>query len=463
MIKKAADLQVESFQNRFGGEGEVRMKKLLAPAEFCGKGRLFAHNVILPGSSITRVYTESLARYAVMLAETEAIRAAAEAGQDQVIVNPLGWQRSEWVKAGEQWVRATVPAFASVPVAAASAEFTAPTASATSLENEHLRVTLAADGSVASVWDKDAQREVLDPTVGGNKLVLWRDHGDAWDFSMDYEDIAPDRPTLAETTACVDGPRATVCQKYTYGESTIEQTLVLAAGSRRLDFVTHADWRESNRMLRTEFGLAVLTSEVSCEMQFGQVKRPTHQNTSWDMAQFEICAHRYIDLSDSGYGVALLKDSKYGHKVRGNLVDINLLRGPGYPDPVADRAEHDFTYSLYPHTGDVVSGGVVRAGWELNAPLRVVDGAARDTFLSVDSANVVIDTVKVAEDSDDLVVRLYEANGAWTRATVTLPAGTAKAELVDILEERPEPLTVVDGTVTLELGPFAVRSLKLSR
>ncbi len=427
---------------------------------------LYQFHDILPGSSITRVYDESLARYAVLLAETEALRGAAEtAGDTQpVVVNSLGWERTEWLSTADGWRRVTVPAFAATALAAASAEApAAPTASAESLENEHLRVTFAADGSLASVWDKDANREVLDPVLGGNRLLLWPDDGDAWDIPYDYEDLTPDRPTLAGAEASVDGPRAVVRQRYTYGGSTIEQDVVLVAGSRRLDFVTRVDWRGSARMLRTEFALGVRARHVNCEVQYGQVERPTHQNTTWDLAQFEICAHRYIDLSDGGYGVALLNDSKYGHKARGHVLDINLLRSPHYPDPVADRAEHEFTYSLYPHTGGVAEGGVVRAGWELNQPLRQVEGTPADSWLAADHPGVVIDAVKRAEDSDALIIRLYEAHGAWCRTTLRLPAGTTSAELVDILEERPEPLAIVDGALPLELTPYAVRTLRLSR
>jgi alpha-mannosidase len=423
---------------------------------------LYQFHDILPGSSITRVYDESRARYAAMLDQVAALRGAAEAalGAGQAVVNSLSWERSGWVQADGAWHHVTVPALASValgqPVTPA---VTPPSRSA--LENEHLRVSLAADGSVTSVWDKDAGREVL--SGPGNRLAVYEDHGDAWDFAMDYFEQTPEYFELVSAEALTDGPRAIVRQTYRYGASTLTQDVVLTAGSRRLDFVTRADWRESDRMLRSAFPAAVSASEVTCEIQFGHVKRPTHSNTTWDMAKFEICAHKWIDVSDRGYGLALLNDCKYGHRVHGATIDLDLLRSPGYPDPVADRGEHTFTYSLWPHAGDHLAGGVIRAGYELNVPLRVAAGGSQPSLLSVSAPNVIVEAVKRAEDGEDLIVRLYEAHGAWTRTQVVLPAGTRRAAQVNLLEEEPRALEIRDGAVALELRAFEICTLRLER
>ena len=169
-----------------------------------------------------------------------------------------------------------------------------------------------------------------------------------------------------------DGPVAGIRQVYHYEQdgrvSVLTQEIRLTAGSPRLDFVTHVDWKASARMLRTSFPVDVHANEATCEVQFGWIKRPTHENTTWDLARYEVCAQRWVDLSERGYGVALLNDCKYGHQLRGSVLDLNLLRSPHSPDPVADRAEHEFTYSLYPHAGDHIAGGVLRAAAALNTP-----------------------------------------------------------------------------------------------
>jgi alpha-mannosidase len=267
----------------------------------------------------------------------------------------------------------------------------------------------------------------------------------------------------------VDGPEAAVRQTYTYGASTLTQTVTLGAGSRRVDLVTEVDWAETGRMLRTSFPLAVHASEVTCEIQFGAVKRPTHRNTSWDVARDEICAHKWVDLSERGWGVALLNDCKYGHKAQGNVLDLNLLRSPSWPDPRADRGKHAFTYSLYPHLGDWAEGCVVRAAYELNVPLRVTSvnpgGGARPhsgSLLSVSAPNVIVESAKQAEDGSGVVVRLYEAHGATATATLEADLGYASASLVDLMEEHPEPLNGTDGKWPVALTPFQIRTVRLA-
>ena len=446
---------------------------------------LYQFHDILPGSSITRVYDESLARYAVLLAETEAISKASEEALIQrvstqgmtapvVAINSLSWARSERLKTDGRWIQVTVPpmGYAVVDAAAPQPAYPTPSATETALENDLLRVTFAPDGSIASVWDKVHQREVIQPGATANRLAVYEDHGDAWDFAMDYDERDPDYFRLVSSQASVDGPRAVVTQLYTFGDagSTLKQEIALMAGTRRIDFVTEVDWRESNKMLRTSFPVAVRTSEATCEIQFGSLRRPTHRNTSWDLARFEVCAQKWVDLSDRGYGVALLNDCKYGHKLLGNTLDLNLLRSPGHPDPKADRAVHQFTYCLLPHAGDHVDGGVVRAAHELNVPLRVApvgnsDGSmpSEASFLSVDAPGVLVDTVKKAEDSDHLIVRLYEAHGASTRATITFGTDVGSVELVDLMEDNAQPLTVEGRAVTLAFGPYEVHSLRVGR
>jgi len=398
---------------------------------------LYQFHDILPGSSIARVYDEATPRYEALLKETAALTSAADAAmcsridgsratRPVVVVNSLSWGRREWLRLAEIWVEAQVPPLGYAVVdAGGHASFARPAVDNSRLENETLRIVFNGDGSVCSCFDKEHGREVLAPGAAGNVLAVYRDTGDAWDIPMDYRERAPERFVLEAVEAIEDGPRAALCHTYRYGASILRQEVVVFAASRRVDFVTSVDWHENGRMLRTSFPVNISAREATCDIQFGSIRRPTHCDTPADLAKFEVCAHQWVDLSDRDYGVALLNDCKYGHHLRGNILDLNLLRSPGYPDPTADRGQHRFTYSLYPHAGDHVAGRVARAGFELNVKLRPLADApgtgplpAAASWLMPEAANVVVATVKEAEDGRGLIVRLYEAAGAATHTVL---------------------------------------------
>jgi len=316
------------------------------------------------------------------------------------------------------------------------------------------------------VFDKDNGREVLRAGQMGNQLTVYVDGGDAWDFPADYDAVVAGSFSLVSSETWSDGPVAGIRQVRKFGASTMTQEIVIVSGSRRIDFKTHVDWREGDRMLRACFPIDVNSASARCEIQFGSIERPTHADTSWDAAKFEVCAHKWLDISESTYGVALLNDCKYGHRTLGGNLDINLLRSTGAPDPVADRAEHDFTYSLFPHTGDFARGGVVRAAYELNYPLRVATGDPKSTQLgrslvTCDAESVVVESVKRAEDGGDVIVRLYEAHGSRVRASLKFASRICSASLVDLMEENPEPLEVSIDTVRVDLKPFEIVTLKI--
>jgi alpha-mannosidase len=287
---------------------------------------------------------------------------------------------------------------------------------------------------------------------------------------MHYDEQPVEYFVLQSSEAQVDGPCASIKQVYKYGESTLTQVISLLAGSQHLDFVTHVNWQEKDKMLRTSFPVNVLATEATCDIQFGNIRRPARRNTSWDIAQYEICAHKWIDLSERAFGVALLNDCKYGHKVRDNILDLNLLRSPRHPDPVADKGEHDFTYSLLPHAGDYVAGEVFQRAYELNVPLRLAETdvhngslPAQASFIQVDQTNIMVEAVKKAEDDDDLIIRLYESTGATTTATIQFGSNVGVVSLVNLLEEDARPMPVSDDHVSLTFGPYEIHTLRISR
>jgi alpha-mannosidase len=221
--------------------------------------------------------------------------------------------------------------------------------------------------------------------------------------------------------------------------------------------------------LRALFPLAVRSHEASFETMYGAVRRPTHRNTSWDRARFEVAAHRFADLSESGYGVALLNDGKHGHSAYGNVLGISLLRSPIHPDPFADEGEHHFTYSLLPHEGDWTGSGVVQESFALNSPLCAAEVIPNRGTLPTESGLVAVEGVglalgslKRAEDGRGVILRLYEPHGARGKSVLRFAREVKRAEVANLLEESSGPPLVAKGnTLHVEVRPFEVLTLRL--
>jgi alpha-mannosidase len=487
-------------------EWAAALAKLVAGAEYPAarletiwrEVLLYQFHDILPGSSIKRVYDESVARYQALYQEVQEQIAAcdaqiaasantAEAKSPVLVQNSLSWERHEWVAlAPGRWQKVTAPpmGYQVVDAAVGKNERLALSASKAVLENDCLRVQFAADGSITSIRDKRVGREVLPKGRAANRLAVYADFGDAWDFAMDYAEQTPRHMRLALSTPRIDGPRAILKQVYRLGHSELTQEIVLTAGSARLDFVSQLHWREPKTMLRTSFPVDVFAEDAVCEIQYGHLRRPTHRNTTWEMAKDEIAAHKWADLSQRDYGVALLNDSKYGHKVKDGVLDLDLLRSVPYPGPrlvedadvapgephhaYTDQCDHRFTYALYPHVGDHVQGRVIQEGYALNVPLRAIplkvqagESPAQASFLQVDAPNVIIEAVKQAEDSGDLIVRLYECARSSARATLRFGFPVAEVAEVNLMEEEIGALALAEDAVTLEFQPFEIKTVRV--
>jgi len=339
------------------------------------------------------------------------------------------------------------------------------------LENEHLRIEFDDDGVLSSVYDHDAERQVLAPGGRGNVFQLHPDYPnffDAWDVDRFSFDQVEEFGTLESVAVAADGPLVgTLRVARSNGRSRIVQMISLHGGARFVDFQTSVEWHEDNRLLKVAFPVAVRSPRATYEIQFGHVERPTHANTSWDEARFEVCAHKWADLSEPGYGVALLNDCKYGYDIRGNVMRLSLLRAPTWPDPVADRGRHHFRYRLLPHSGDFREAGVIDAAYDLNVALRALPDQAHPgtlgashSFLSVSSPHAVIETVKLADDGA-LVVRLYEAWGRRGPVTLRAPWPVGRAWRTDLLERPVDDVVAADHDVVVELTPFQLVTLKL--
>jgi alpha-mannosidase len=348
-----------------------------------------------------------------------------------------------------------------------------------SLENSFYRIELNEQGQIVRLFAKALGREMLAEDERGNVFQLFEDkpnNFDAWDIDAFYAQKMWELDDLVECAVTETGPlRAGLRLVWRHlDRTTITQTIFVYADNPRIDFVTQVDWHERQTLLKVAFPVEIHNTFATAEIQFGNLRRPTHRNTSWERAQFETCAHKWVDLSEGDAGVAILNDCKYGYDVLENVMRLTLLRGAISPDPLADEGQHQFTYSLLPHAGDWFAGNVHRAAYELNYPLlhtSVPGGAGNGLapdMLSVaqtSAANVIIETVKRAETSDDLVLRLYECANRRGAVTVTLPAPATQVLATNLLEANPEPIALAeDGrSFTFTILPYQIRTFSIRR
>jgi len=427
---------------------------------------------ILPGSSIAWVHAEAERTYAAIAEElTEVIdtaqHALAGAGSETVLFNaaPHAWDGVAGLGAAPRQSSAAAP----VTVTAGDGGFI--------LANESLRVVVDGNGLLGSVYDKVADREVIAPGQHGNLLQLHPDlpnQWDAWDVDSFYRNTVTDLTEADEVELELSEPdHATVRVVRTFGSSTVRQRLTLRAGEHRVEIDTEVDWHETEKFLKLAFPLDLQADRSTAETQFGHLHRPTHANTSWDAAKFEICAHRWLYLTEPGYGVALTNDSSYGHDVTRHgrdgggittTVRASLLRAPRFPDPDTDHGVHTLRHALVPGAEVTTAVG---EGYRINLPIREVTGGNNvEPLVLVDNPAVVVEAVKLADDrSGDLVVRLYESGGGRAKARLTagFPLGTAIS--TDLLERNwtnTSYYEIADGGIDLALRPFEILTLRLS-
>lgn len=335
------------------------------------------------------------------------------------------------------------------------------------LENNLVSYEFDADGRLLGGFDKEVGRNIL--AAPGNVFTLYEDNPlayDAWDIDLFYEDMPLEQARGGgKATLCAGPVRQALRLKLKIGDSTLTQTVSLAENSKRLDFETRVDWQEEHRMLRVAFPVNVVSSECTCDIQYGFARRHNHRNTSWDMAKFEIAAHKYADLSDGGYGVALLNDCKYGYKVLDNAIDLNLLRAPTFPDPSADRHLHEFTYSLLPHCGPVSDSCVIPESMMLNAPPRCFENRCGTKYrppCTLEGEGASLEVVKKAEKEDCLVIRVVETRGRESRAVLRVEDPDAELLPTDLMEWKDGDSINCSEPVDLLLRPFEILTFKIA-
>src|SRR5258708_14646601 len=347
------------------------------------------------------------------------------------------------------------------------------------LQNEYYDLWINAQGEISRLYDRRAGRDVLVPGQMGNQLIAYEDRPldfDAWDIDLFYEEKPYPVRAVTSLRIIEEGPvRATVEIIRPYLSSRITQRISLWRSSPRIDIATEIDWHEHQTLLKAAFPLAINSSRATYEIQFGTVERPTHRNTSWDMARFETYAHRWVDLSGGGYGFSLLNDSKYGHDIHDNVIRLTIMKSGIYPDAHADEGLHRFTYSLLPHVGDWREAQSVRHGYELNVPVVCVAGQRKFpsaplvgaqsrtslSFLQVDCAHVIVETVKPAEDGDGLIVRLYEAHNQRGHGTLTFATSILSAQECNLLEKQINEVCCQGNSLSFQVKPFEIKTYRV--
>eukprot|EP01133_Synstelium_polycarpum_P019352 gene19353-23170_t len=456
---------------------------------------------VLPGSSIGMVYDDAAAHHLQIETEVRNLIQAAMVtvggnSRDVLVFNPTSFNLTRVVELspsfksaqkahnGSSLVTVTVPALGFARVSSVddhpqTAKITVTESDQSFVvENDFIILTIGRNGSITSLVEKTSGREMIVPGKSGNQFVLYDDiplFWDAWDVEVYSQEKFKICGGAASATLLERGPtRVVITLDYPTltPHAKLSQRVVICANSARVDFETTVDWHEAHKFLRVEFPTTLTRAQnATYDIQFGNVQRPTHLNTSWDVAKFEVCGHKWADVSEYDAGVALLNDCKYGYSVRAGLMKLSLLRAPKAPDANADMGQHTFTYSLYPHAGSFQAGGVVREGYDVNSEFYIVNAPAESApnVLAMaplkleGSASVVLETLKKAEDGNGHIVRVYESFGGHASFTfANTPASVIKLVECNGLEEPiGEHYALVDSQPSINLTPFQVKTFRL--
>ena len=455
---------------------------------------------ILPGSAIHEVYEVTKGEYATLAEKLaamirERLDALTPAGDGVTVYNTTGFDRSDVVtlpgveaealadETGRIYpVQQTadgavvylehLPSKGSRGFARASGTAASPFTLSDDghlLETPFYTVHFDESGRIDSMFDKDARREVFQQGKPGNAMRVFEDkpiYYDNWDIDNWYTEKFWDVTDVKDFTWTEKGPvRATLHLERGFNhETTISQDIHFYANIRRVDFVTTVDWHEHQNLLKVFFPANVHTDQATFEIQYGNLTRKTHSNTSWDVARFESCGQKWCDVSEGHYGVSVLNDCKYGHSVKDGCIGLTLIKSGIEPNPVTDQEVHHFTYSLLPHQEGWQAGGTVRQAYFLNQPALAVQGgtaAAGESLAAVDAPNVVLETVKQAEDGDGVILRMYECENALTPVTLTWNRPFATAEADNCIEEKAGEVEVSGNQIRFTIKPYEIKTIRI--
>lgn len=453
---------------------------------------------IIPGSSIHEVYEDSKVTYNEVKQIAEEVEAdffehaAGKAEDVYTVMNSSGWKRNQIVaicesrdglyenESGEvlsaqkedgiTYVLAeNIPSMGMSEIRFVPGETAAKESAfyveGRTFETPYYTIELNEAGQISRLYDKTFDREVLPAGERANVLQVFEDKpldNDAWDIDIFYQQKMREITDLRVFEIRESGAvKLTVHMEWKYMNSTVLQDMAMYADNRRIDFVTTVDYHENHQLLKAAFPVDIRATYGTYDIQYGNVRRPNHWNTSWDLARFESVAHRWADLSERNYGVSLLNDCKYGHDIKDNIIRLSLVKAATHPDHLQDQGIHEFTYALLPHGGDFVEGGVVQEAFALNEPMQVVKGSLSlgyDSFLSFDNDQIELDAVKKSEDGNFIVVRFHEFAGSKQHVSVKTGFGYQSWAESD-LRERPVSAWSENKEIQMELSPYEIKTV----
>ena len=454
---------------------------------------------ILPGSSIHEVYEVTKREYAALEEKSRALlqermAALAAPSKNITVFNTKGMETDEIVRLGDvqaaaltddegvypiqQTEEGAIAALPGLPSKGWRTYTTLSDAGAAPLpfarkDDYHLETPFYSvewnqQGLICRLFDKENSREVLKPEQFGNLMRMYEDkpiYYDNWDIDIFYTEKSWDVTDVRSLRWTEMGPvRCTLEIERQVSRSLIRQKIHFYAATRRIDFETYVDWHEHQHLLKVHFPLDVHSDEATFEIQFGNVKRKIHQNTSWDVARFESCGQKWMDFSEGHYGVSLLNDCKYGHSVKDGVIALTLIKSGIEPNPTTDQEEHFFTYALYPHAGDWREGGTVRQAYCLNQPAYAFPGGEAGSQYSlarVADGNVVLETVKAAEDKDGWILRLYETDNARTLTRLWWGRPIQSVEEVNCIEERLGDVPFCENSFEFVIRPYEIKTFRI--
>lgn len=431
---------------------------------------------IIPGSSIKEVYEESAQQYAQIEANgRKLINGALDSIASNIttdggilVYNPLSFENSGIVEVdGKKFYAEHIPPKGYKVLKNIKTE-NAVKVSENAIENRFFRIKLRG-GDIVSIYDKRNKREVIKKGERANVLRAFEDYPkcyDNWEITSYYKDKMWEVNEVESAQPFNDGVCAGLKIRKHFLDSVIEQKICLYDDIPRIDFDTYVDWKQDHVLLKAMFPVDIHAEKAVYDIQFGTVERPTHRNTSWDAAKFEVCAHKFADLSEGDYGVSLMNDCKYGYDILGNEMSITLIKSGTYPNPDADKCEHRFVYSLYPHKGNHCEGKTIQQAFSLNVPMYAKEIGARQgslpeeySLVKCNAENIIVDTVKRAEDSNGIVIRLYETYNRRTKVQLKLGFEVKECSIADIMENKQKRLKIKDGVIDLEVKPFEIVTL----
>ncbi len=337
------------------------------------------------------------------------------------------------------------------------------------VEDDWLEIKVDQKGEMVSLYDKKAARQVLKAGQPGNQLKLLEDIPVEWGSAWETTEKRNDRPPMDSRTLRCEVKEhhelyTIIRIEKEIHNSTIRQDMIVYHHGPYVEFRTVVDWDERHKILRTAFPVDVHTMDARYDVAFGNTQHPNHRTTSFDRARFEVCGHKWGDVSDGGFGVSLLNDCKYGYSIQDSHMELSLLRSADHPSDTCDRGTHSFSYWIYPHVGDIRQGKVAWAGYEVNVPLLVTEGKTlkgEGSFLYTDCENIIIDTIKKAEDGDDIIIRFFETYNTVSKGHICLNFDAVDCVETDLLEREINKVSLENRRIPFTIKPYEIKTYRL--